>query len=84
MLIAAKNISQLDPYPSTAQYVIDWALFTLVALLPLGVARLMPLLMPDSRRRASSSPAGGSNGMPARLLPSSSSRECALPRAAPG
>jgi Sap, sulfolipid-1-addressing protein len=44
MLIAAKSISQLNP--STAQYLIDWALFTLVALLPLGVALLMLLLAP--------------------------------------
>ena len=44
MLLAAKDISQLDP--STAQYVLDWALFALVALLPLGVALLMLLIAP--------------------------------------
>lgn len=44
MLIAAKSISQLDP--STAQYLLDWVLFTLVALLPLGVALVMLLLAP--------------------------------------
>jgi hypothetical protein len=44
MLIAAKSISQLDP--STAQYLLDWLLFTLVAFLPLGVALLMLLFAP--------------------------------------
>jgi Sap, sulfolipid-1-addressing protein len=44
MLLAAKTISQLDP--STAQYVLDWALFAIVALLPLAVALLMLLLAP--------------------------------------
>lgn len=44
MLVAAKSISQLDP--STGQYVIDWALFAVVALLPLGVALLMLLIAP--------------------------------------
>lgn len=39
MLIAAKSISQLDP--STAQYFLDWALFAVVALLPLGIALVM-------------------------------------------
>ena len=41
MLIAAKSISQLDP--STGQYLLDWALFAVVALLPLGVALVMLL-----------------------------------------
>jgi len=45
MLIAAKNISQLNP--STAQFVLDWALFTLVALLPLGVGLVMLLVAPS-------------------------------------
>jgi len=44
MLVAAKSISQLDP--STAQYLLDWALFALVALLPLGTALLMLLIAP--------------------------------------
>lgn len=44
MLIAAKSISQLDP--STARYLADWALFAVVALLPLGIALLMLLLAP--------------------------------------
>ncbi len=39
MLIAAKSISQLDP--STAQYLLDWILFAVVALLPLGIALVM-------------------------------------------
>lgn len=39
MLIAAKSISQLNP--STAQYFLDWALFAVVALLPLGIALVM-------------------------------------------
>jgi hypothetical protein len=44
MLLAAKSISQLDP--STAQYFLDWALFAIVALLPLAVALLMLLIAP--------------------------------------
>jgi Sap, sulfolipid-1-addressing protein len=44
MLLAAKSISQLGP--STGQYVLDWALFAIVALLPLAVALLMLLLAP--------------------------------------
>jgi threonine/homoserine/homoserine lactone efflux protein len=44
MLVAAKSISQLDP--STAQYLLDWVLFTVVALLPLGIALLMLRVAP--------------------------------------
>lgn len=44
MLIAAKSISQLDP--STAQYLLDWILFAVVALLPLGIALVMLLVAP--------------------------------------
>jgi hypothetical protein len=44
MLLAAKSISQLDP--STAQYLLDWALFAVVALLPLAVALLMLMIAP--------------------------------------
>jgi hypothetical protein len=44
MLLAAKSISQLDT--TTAQYVLDWALFALVALLPLATALLMLLIAP--------------------------------------
>jgi hypothetical protein len=44
MLLAAKSISQLDP--GTAQYFLDWALFAIVALLPLAIALLMLLIAP--------------------------------------
>jgi hypothetical protein len=44
MLLAAKSISQLDP--STAQYFLDWALFAIVALLPLAIALVLLLLAP--------------------------------------
>jgi hypothetical protein len=44
MLLAAKSISQLNP--STAQYLLDWVLFAVVALLPLAVALLMLLIAP--------------------------------------
>jgi hypothetical protein len=50
MLLAAKNISQLDP--STIQFVLDWALFAVVALLPLGLALVMLLTMGESAGRA--------------------------------
>jgi hypothetical protein len=46
MLLAAKSISQLDP--STRQYLLDWALFALVALLPL--AALGRTTRPNDRR----------------------------------
>ncbi len=42
MLIAAKSISQLDP--STPQYLLDWAVFAVAALLPLGIALVMLLV----------------------------------------
>lgn len=48
MLIAAKNISQLDP--STSQYLLDWILFAVVAFLPLGIALVMLLAAPDSTK----------------------------------
>ena len=44
MLLAAKSISQLDP--STTQYLLDWTLFAIVALLPLAAALLMLLIAP--------------------------------------
>jgi hypothetical protein len=44
LLIAAKSISQLDP--STAQYLLDWILFAVVAFLPLEIALLMLLVAP--------------------------------------
>ncbi len=49
MLIAAKSISQLNP--STAQYFLDWALFAVAALLPLGIALVMLLLARQSTER---------------------------------
>jgi Sap-like sulfolipid-1-addressing protein len=39
MVVALKDISQLDP--STLQYILDWTLFASVSLLPLGVALLL-------------------------------------------
>ena len=55
MLIAAKSISQLDP--STAQYLLDWLLFAVVALLPLGLALCMLLAAPRfTAPRAMASP----------------------------
>jgi Sap, sulfolipid-1-addressing protein len=42
LLIAAKSISQLDP--STAQYLLDWILFAVVAFLPLEIALVMLLV----------------------------------------
>lgn len=49
MLVAAKCISQLDP--STAQYLLDWALFALVAFIPLEVALAMLLVAPGFTMR---------------------------------
>jgi hypothetical protein len=43
--IALKDLSQLNP--SAGEYVGDWALFTLVALLPLAVALVMLLVAHD-------------------------------------
>jgi hypothetical protein len=48
MLLAAKSISQLDP--STIQYLLDWTLFAIVALLPLAAALLMLLIAPSLTR----------------------------------
>jgi uncharacterized membrane protein len=45
MVIALKDISQLNP--STGQYVLDWLLFSLASMLPLGIALLMLLLAPE-------------------------------------
>ncbi len=49
MLIAAKSISQLNP--TTTQYLLDWALFAFVALIPLGTALLMLLVAPGFTKR---------------------------------
>jgi high-affinity Fe2+/Pb2+ permease len=43
--LALKAISQLDP--SAAQYVVDWIFFTLVSLLPLGIAIVMLIVARD-------------------------------------
>src|SRR3954454_17990888 len=47
--IALKNISELDP--SAAQYVVDWVFFTLVSLLPLGVALVLLAAAPEPTGR---------------------------------
>jgi hypothetical protein len=43
--VALKTISELNP--STAQYVVDWVFFTLVALLPLASALIALLVAPE-------------------------------------
>ncbi len=43
--LALKAISELNP--SAAQYIVDWVFFTLVALLPLGVAIVMLIVARD-------------------------------------
>src|SRR5262249_43073770 len=43
--LALKAISETDP--TTAQYVIEWVVFTLVSLLPLAIALLMLLVAKD-------------------------------------
>ncbi len=45
MLLAAKTISQLNPTP--VEYLLDWVVFAVVALLPLATALLMLLVAPD-------------------------------------
>jgi hypothetical protein len=45
MVVALKDISQLNPTP--AQYVLDWVLFSLASMLPLGLALVMLLLARD-------------------------------------
>ena len=44
MVIALKDISQLNP--TAAQYILDWVLFSVVSLLPLGLALVMLLIAP--------------------------------------
>jgi hypothetical protein len=44
MLIALKNISELNP--SAAQYIIDWIVFAVASLLPLGLALVALLVAP--------------------------------------
>jgi hypothetical protein len=43
--IALKDISELDP--STIEYIGEWAFFTIVSLLPLGVALILLLVAPE-------------------------------------
>jgi hypothetical protein len=47
--IVLKDISQLDP--SAGQYIVDWVLFSLVSLLPLGIALLMLVFARDRTMR---------------------------------
>lgn len=42
MVVALKDISQLDP--TAVQYILDWTLFAVVSMLPLGFALVMLLL----------------------------------------
>jgi hypothetical protein len=44
MLIALKSISQLNP--SAPQYILDWTVFALASLLPLGVGLLLLVIAP--------------------------------------
>src|SRR6516165_8066865 len=44
MLIALKNVSELNP--STTQYIIDWIVFAVASLLPLGLALVALLVAP--------------------------------------
>lgn len=44
MVIALKDISQLNP--TALQYTLDWVLFSVVSLLPLGLALVMLLIAP--------------------------------------
>ena len=43
--LALKAISELDP--SATQYIVDWVFFTLVSLLPLGIAIVMLIFVRD-------------------------------------
>lgn len=45
MVIALKDISQLNP--TAVQYILDWVLFSVVSLLPLGLALVMLLIAPE-------------------------------------
>jgi hypothetical protein len=47
--LALKAISETDP--TTAGYAVQWLLFTLVSLLPLGIAILLLLVVPDRAER---------------------------------
>jgi hypothetical protein len=45
MVVALKDISQLNP--TTWQYILDWVLFALASMLPLGLGLVMLILAPD-------------------------------------
>ncbi len=45
MVIALTDISQLNP--STSQYILDWVLFSVASMLPLGVALVLLLVAPQ-------------------------------------
>jgi hypothetical protein len=47
--IALKDISELDP--STIEYILEWAFFTIVSLLPLGVALILLLVAQEWTER---------------------------------
>lgn len=47
--IALKTISETNP--TTTGYAIEWLVFTLVSLLPLGIAILLLLVTPDRAKR---------------------------------
>ena len=47
--IALKEISQTDP--STARYIVDWIVFSIVSLLPLLVAIVLLFVTPDRTQR---------------------------------
>lgn len=47
--IALKDISETNP--STTEYVVDWAFFSVLSLLPLGVALIMLAVSPDRATR---------------------------------
>ena len=47
--LALKEISQLNP--SAGQYIVDWVFFSLASLLPLGLALLMLVFMPERAMR---------------------------------
>ena len=49
IVVALKDISQLDP--STAQYIVEWVGFALVSLLPLSVALLTLVVIPERANR---------------------------------
>jgi hypothetical protein len=45
MVVALKDISQLNP--TAWQYILDWVLFALASMLPLGLGLVMLILAPD-------------------------------------